>query len=785
MAKRIEIVLTRAPLLIAAALFAFACSDAGEAPYTAPPLPGFGDASADGAPASLDASASLDATTSADASLADAADADAVPCTTLFTYSPAGRAVTSVAVSGEWNAFAPNGVPMKGPDASGAYSARVPLPAGLVAYKLVIDGAFELDPASGLRKYVGAVENSAVRVADCHVPVLTLTAKTITRAAAGQGHFNAIVAYRDGSGGGGIDPATVVATLRKDGASQPVQNAHFDAKAQVITADVDSLADGKYTLFVAAADRAGTKASTLRLVFWIEAEPFDWRDAVIYMAMTDRFQDGDPSNNPPATAGVDPRADFRGGDFQGVAARINDGTFDKLGVRAIWLSPFHVNPAAAFPADDGVHTVTGYHGYWPIKARAVEPRIGGEAGLSAMVTAAHAHGIRILQDFVVNHVHQDHEYFAQHPSWFRTGCVCGTANCDWTTHRLDCLFSTFLPDVNWTVPEVSEQYGDDAVWWIDRFDLDGLRIDAVKHVEDAAIMNLSSRIRSEFEAAGTRVFLTGETAMGWNDCGLACNADQYGTISRYIGPHGLDGQFDFVLYYAVPSQAFMSDSKGMIHADYWSQASTWEYPAGAIMTPYIGTQDTPRFATLATYRGQDASHDPSIPENKWTGYAGPPNDGEPYARQRVALTWLMGQPGAPLLYYGDEYGEWGGADPNNRSMWRGNGALSADEQATLGQTRALGAARRELVALRRGAYVPVSSTEDVLVFARKTTAGDVALVALTRAASPQNVSVTLPSTLNLADGTKLRDRLGGAPVTVNGGTLAMTLGARGTAILAP
>ena len=60
-------------------------------------------------------------------------------------------------------------------------------------------------------------------------------------------------------------------------------------------------------------------------------------------------------------------------------------------------------------------------------------------------------------------------------------------------------------------------------------------------------MNLSARLRDAFEASGTKFFLTGETAMGWSDCGLACNQDQYGTISRYIGPHGLDGQFDFVL----------------------------------------------------------------------------------------------------------------------------------------------------------------------------------------------------------------------------------------------
>src|SRR5262249_9176769 len=155
---------------------------------------------------------------------------------------------------------------------------------------------------------------------------------------------------------------------------------------------------------------------------------------------------------------------------------------------------------------------------------------------------AHAHGIRILQDFVVNHVHQEHEYVKAHPEWFRTGCVCGQNGCDWTANRLECQFANYLSDVNWTLPEVVAQYSDDAVWWLDEFDLDGFRIDAVKHIEDIAVFNLTARIRQEFEAAGNRIFLTGETAMGWNDCGLSCNADQYGTINRYLGPFGLDGQ---------------------------------------------------------------------------------------------------------------------------------------------------------------------------------------------------------------------------------------------------
>ncbi len=672
---------------------------------------------------------------------------------------------------------------MQGPDATGAFTARVKLEPGVVGYKLLLDGNYELDPEARLRKYVGGVENSAVRIASCKLPTIALTAPVkLAREGAGKGSFAAEALYTRGDGGQGLSEDGVVAELH-EGTKITRVPASVDLATRKVRVELKDLADGKYTVLVRAKDRSGAEARPLRLVFWVEASPFEWRDALIYMAMIDRFENGDRANDPPPTAGVDPRADFKGGDLQGLKARVDDGTFDAMGVRAIWLSPFHTNPAGSYPADGGVANVMGYHGYWPVKAREVDPRIGGKAALSAFVQSAHAHGIRVLQDFVVNHVHREHEYFKAHPEWFRTGCVCGTSACDWTEKRLECLFADYLPDVNWQVPAAAEQFGDDAAFWLEAFDLDGLRVDAVKHVEDAAIFALTEKIRGEFEAAGTRVFLTGETAMGWNDCGLACNAEQYGTINRYMGKYGLDGQFDFVLHHAVPYRTFAYGDKGLIHADYWSRASIEQYPRDSVMTPYIGSHDTPRFVTLSSYRGQPG-WDRGVPGNKWSSPAGAPVDAEPQARHRLALAWLLGQPGAPLLYYGDEYGEWGGADPNNRAMWRGKGSLSAEEQRTYAFTRALGAARRDLAALRRGDYRTILAEEDALVFARVTPSGEAALVALTTGAG-RSVTATLPATLPIAGGTRQKDRLGGADVTVNGRSVTLTLPSRGAAIYAP
>ena len=98
----------------------------------------------------------------------------------------------------------------------------------------------------------------------------------------------------------------------------------------------------------------------------------------------------------------------------------------------------------------------------------------------------------------------------------------------------------------------------------------------------------------------------------------------------------------------------------------------------------------------------------------------------------------------------------------------------------------VGTARHALPALRRGAYVSVYNTdENVLVFARQDTAGDVALVAISRLTTGTTVTTTLPASLAIADGIVLHDHLGGPDVTVSGQSITVTIGAQSAAILAP
>ncbi len=688
---------------------------------------------------------------------------DATPlrsCASSISFH-AGAGVTAVEVAGAWDWSVRT--PLADADHDGTFSGELELAPGIWPYKLVVtrDGQTDwvLDPQNPYRAYDGGVENSALRVADCTQPLLEV--------AAHDDNVTHVKLFRGKSAAAITEVAAVL-----DGS--PVDVARAGGELTIAT---PGLATGKHTLRVTASDASGAAAEALLVPFWIEAEAFDWRDAMIYMVMTDRFRDGDPSNNAAPSAGADPGAEFKGGDLRGITQAIDDGTFDALGVRALWLSPFVAN-TTRIEYENG-HGVTAFHGYWPVKARAIDPRLGSEADLDALVAAAHERGIRVLMDFVINHVHEQHEYYAAHPDWFRTGCECGTAGCDWTEHRLDCSFHPYMPDVNWQNKDAGEQMIADALWWLERFDLDGLRVDAVKHVEDLAVSNLSTRIHERFETGGTEYYLLGETAMGWGGDDINNSLNDYATISRYIGPFGLSGQFDFVLYHATATRVFADEARGMLHLDYWTRASIDHYPADAVMSTYVGSHDTERLVSLA-----DLGSGSSLVHHKWAsdGLPSMPTTDLPYDRAAFALQWLMTVPGAPLLYYGDEYGEHGGADPDNRHMWSPPSARTPRQRAMFDKVARAGIARKTLAPLRRGAYVALNSTDDVLAFARVMT-NDSAIVVANRSASPRTHTVTGAP---IASGA-LVDKLdpAGRTVTVANGSFTITLAPRSVAVLAP
>jgi len=581
---------------------------------------------------------------------------------------------SSVELIGEWNWSETLAMNRNGD----VWTVDVELSEGLYCYKFIVDGAYIFDPTNPERAYCGDIENSLLRVDDHLRPHYTASLTDVALE----------VTYHAGSSG-----------ALHDGVPAALAGATWDDATSTWILPLAGLEDGKHTLKIEGFDTEGHPAYDLLVPFWTGPHAdFVWDDALVYMVMTDRFVNGNTSNDGIST-GAAQGADWQGGDFAGVTQMIESGYFADLGVNALWLTPFNTAATGTGKAADGVHDVSAFHGYWPTEARGVEPRLGTEAELHAMIEAAHDDGMRVMMDYVVNHVHEDHEYVQNNSDWFNTGCICGQADCDWTEHRLDCQFTAYMPDVNWKNRQASEQMIADALWWMETFDLDGARIDAVKHVENLAVSNLVAQINERFETVGNDVYLKGETAMGWSGHSLEDNQAQYGAINAYMGPDGLDGQADFVLYHAVVDNVFVSGNENYQHLDYWTNRSQDQYTAGSVMVPFVGSHDVPRLTSRADTGTGDAN-------NQWVedGLPGQPGDVSAYHATLQAYGWLLTTPGAPLLYYGDEYGEYGGADPDNRHMYRHQSSWSDHESALYENISQLGQLRLESIALRQGTY---------------------------------------------------------------------------------
>jgi alpha-amylase len=170
---------------------------------------------------------------------------------------------------------------------------------------------------------------------------------------------------------------------------------------------------------------------------------FTWNNATVYFLLTDRFYNGDKSNDfkhpsPPAAY-----RGFMGGDIKGITAKINEGYFEKIGVDAIWMTPLVENISDG--VDEGTGLSYGFHGYWTKDWTKPDPRFGTEKDIKEMVAAAHRRGIRILMDVVINHTGPVTASDPLWPEgWVRTNPKCTYKNYETTTA---CTLVDNLPDV--------------------------------------------------------------------------------------------------------------------------------------------------------------------------------------------------------------------------------------------------------------------------------------------------------------------------------------------------
>jgi hypothetical protein len=468
-------------------------------------------------------------------------------CEQTIRYARGG---SRVEVAGDFNGWTRRA--MSDVDGDGVFEIALGTADGLRAgevhaYKLIVDDTWIIDPESSMRRYDGACINSAFRAPACTSGPEIVVTEPVAVSFDGATELASVTTELElRLASDGALPRSVSFTL--DGTAVP---ATLDARGHY-TVSLRDVPIGRHLLAVRATDAMDREAEPVDLPFWVEARPWSWRDAVMYMIVVDRFANGDRTDDRPVGAPVEYPADFHGGDLEGILEVMRSGYFEELGVNVLWLSPINQQAEGHFAGRDDGHEYAGYHGYWPSRARDVEPRFGGNEALRALVDEAHRRGIRVLFDLINNQIHTQHEYFGPHPEWFRTGCVCGQdPGCGWSERPLDCLFASYLPDINWRVPDAEEQFVADAIHWVDAFGIDGFRIDAVKHVETSSIYNLRTALHRRFEQGGERLYLVGETAVGqWDSADYGCGesfANGYGWIDAYVGEYGLDGQFDFPL----------------------------------------------------------------------------------------------------------------------------------------------------------------------------------------------------------------------------------------------
>lgn len=464
---------------------------------------------------------------------------------------------------------------------------------------------------------------------------------------------------------------------------------------------------------------------------------FDWRDALMYFVMTDRFYDSDGVSDPVAGVSGDnghgASGQYEGGDLAGVQQKL--GYLADLGVTTVWISAPFENRNTAGRGTSDPKTYSAYHGYWPSPAAIdyakpdapaptplVESRIGNAAALRALVTSIHGttgadgHRMKILVDYVMNHVDDESGLYAAHPDWFiknedGTIPLCGPNNWwddpYWGTR---CAFASYLPAFDFYQEAPRAWSIADAVWWAKAFGFDGYRLDAIKHVPLEWLTGLRTAIDAALpDAAGGRFYLVGETF----------NYGNKPLLKKFIDPDTmLDGQFDFPFKFEMCKGVFRGDMQGF--ATWMADNDGYYQVAGAskdtIMALWIGNHDIPRAIHFASGEITDCAQGSTF-QNGWSTGFDQPVDAAPYELLSVAFATEMTNAGVPLIYYGDEIGLAGGGDPDNRRMmvWD-ESALSEAQKALRERVRTLAHIRASYKALSRGTRTTLSSSADGWVY---------------------------------------------------------------------
>ena len=401
-------------------------------------------------------------------------------------------------------------------------------------------------------------------------------------------------------------------------------------------------------------------------------------DEQFYFVMTDRFKDGDPSNNTaglgadPLVSGFDPtnKGFFNGGDIAGLRSSLD--YIEGLGTSAIWLTPSFMNQPVQ---GTGTNASAGYHGYWITDFTRIDPHLGTNAELEALIADAHARGIKVYFDIITNHTadlidyaEKQYSYIDKATSPYTTAAGEPFDPADYAgTNDFPALDETSFPYTPTVTPENADRkvpawlndptlyhnrgdstfegesaldgdfFGLDDLMtenpavvngfvdvyktWID-LGIDGFRIDTVKHVNLEFWQTWSTAVRDYAHAQGKpEFFMFGEVF----------DADAAKT-APYVRDTDLSSVLDFAFQSQATSFAAGNSAKGLSQLFASDDRYTTPYSNAYALPTFLGNHDMGRIGSFLK------------------------NTDAPVQRDELAHELMYLTRGQPVVYYGDEQG---------------------------------------------------------------------------------------------------------------------------------